>query len=169
MNQELRELFEQDQADRQGGMHQGMAERDGQRRQRLAELMAGAALQDADDNWHAAMLLHHSGNLDDNWRAHELAKQGAALGHSGSRWLAAAAYDRWLVTQGKPQKFGTQFRMINGRLELSPIDPATTGAERAEWNVKPLAELRPGEPSTLRPATPKPGPPATGVEVERRA
>jgi hypothetical protein len=40
--------------------------------------------------------------------------------------------------------------MIDGRLELCEVDPATTDAERTEWLVKPLAELRPDEPSNLR-------------------
>ncbi len=156
MNQELRDLFEQDQADRQGGMHAGVGERDRQRRERLADLIAGDALQDADDHWHAAMLLQHSDSLDDYWHAHDLAKHGAALGHVVCRWLAAAAYDRWLVTQGKPQKFGTQSRMVDGRLELCVVDPATSDTERAEWLVKPLAELRPDAPSNLRQGAPHP-------------
>lgn len=162
MNQELRSLFEQDQADRRGGMHAGIGERDRQRRERLAMLVAGDALQDADDFWHAAMLLQHGDSLDDYWRAHELAKQGAAVGHSGCRWLAAAAYDRWLVNQGKLQKYGTQARTIKGHLELCAIDPATTDAERAEWLVKPLAELRPGESSMLRPSASESTPSANG-------
>jgi hypothetical protein len=162
MNQGLRELFEQDQADRQGGMHPGVVDRDRRRRERLAMLVAGGALQDADDFWHAAMLLQHGNSLDDYWRAHELAKQGAALGHSGCRWLAAAAYDRWLVNQGKLQKYGTQARTVNGHLELCAIDPATTDAQRAVWLVKPLAELRPRESSMLRPGASEATPSANG-------
>jgi hypothetical protein len=102
MHQEPREPFEQDQADRQGGMHQAMADRDRQRRLRLAALLAEEALQDADDSW----------------RAHEIAEQGTPFGHSGCRWLAAAANDRWLVNQGRPQKYGTLSRTIDRRLEL---------------------------------------------------
>lgn len=150
MVQELHALFEQDQADRHGGLHAGMGERDRRRRERLTVLLTEDSFQDAADNWHAAMLLQRGDSLDDYWRAHELAKHGAALGHAGCRWLAAAAYDRWLVNQGQPQKFGTQSRTIGGHLVLCSIDPATTGAERAEGLAKPLAELRPDEPSNLR-------------------
>jgi len=132
-----------------GVMH-GAGEASPKARNERVDIIAGDALKDAADYWHAAMLLQHGDSLDDSWRAHELAKHGAALGHAGCRWLAAAAYDRWLVTQGKPQKYGTQSRMIDGRLELCEVDPATTDAERTEWLVKPLAELRPDEPSNLR-------------------
>jgi hypothetical protein len=31
--------------------------------------------------------------------------EAAVLGHPKARWLAAA-YDRWLMYQGKPQKYG---------------------------------------------------------------
>ena len=150
MCQELREVFEQNQADRQSGLHPGMAERDRQRRQRLAGLMANGEIRDSDDYWHAAMLLQLGDTLEDYRQAHRLAKRGATLGHAGCRWLAAKAYDRWLVSHGKAQKLGTQGRMVNGRVELAPIDPATTDAERAEWNAKPLVGLRPNEPSNIR-------------------
>lgn len=57
--------------------------------------------------------------------------------------LAAAAYDRWLVHQGKPQKYGTQYRSDDGEaFRLEEVDPATTDEERAEWDVPPLAEAQ---------------------------
>lgn len=86
------------------------------------------------------MVFQHGEALDDYWRAHELAKNGAELGHHGARWLAAAAYDRWLMRQGKPQKYGTQYVREGERWRLRDVDPATTDEERGEWNVPPLAE-----------------------------
>src|SRR6266704_739264 len=74
------------------------------------------------------------------WKAHELAMRGAELGHPTCRWLAAAAYDRWLMNQGKPQKYGTQYVTREGRWVLYEVDPTTTDAERGDWNVPPLAE-----------------------------
>ena len=70
-------------------------------------------------------------------------RAGAALGHPAGRWLAAAAYDRWLTQQGRPQKYGTQYRQAGGRWELYEVDAATNDEERAHWNVPPLAEARP--------------------------
>jgi len=53
-----------------------------------------------------------------------------------ARWLAAAAYDRWLMTGGLPQKYGTQFRFANGRWGLHEVDPTTSDEERARWDVR---------------------------------
>ena len=73
--------------------------------------------------------------------ARELALKAAELGHLQlARWLAAAAYDRWLMLQNKPQKYGTQYRSDGDRWKLWDVDPATTDAERAAWDVPSLAE-----------------------------
>lgn len=67
----------------------------------------------------------------------------AAMPHQrAARRLAAAAYDRLRLLAGKPQKFGTQFVVRDGRRELWPVDPGTTDSERAKWDVEPIAELR---------------------------
>lgn len=50
----------------------------------------------------------------------------------------AAAYDRWLMRQGRAQKYGTQYLIRDGRWVLYEVDPATTDAQRARWNVPPL-------------------------------
>jgi len=141
MNQELRMLYEQDQADRQGEFHPDILERDRKRRQRVEELLATEAIQTAEDYFHAALVFQHGEQLEDYWKAHELAKKAAEMGHATGRWLAAAAYDRWLMNQGKPQKYGTQYTSRDGGLfTLWEVDPSTTDEERAEWNVPPLAE-----------------------------
>ena len=140
MNEELRALFEADQADRHG-MNDDLARRDLERRARLDELLAAGAVRSAEDHFHAAMLLQHGYALDDYRRAHELALRAHELGHGMSaRWLAAAALDRWLMHQGKPQKYGTQYRGEGGRFRLWDVDSATTDEERAAWGVPPLAQ-----------------------------
>ncbi len=73
--------------------------------------------------------------------------KGAELGHRAARWLAAAAHDRWLMRQGKPQKYGTQYVTEGDRWRLWEVDPATTDQERKEWSVPPLAS---GGPPTCR-------------------
>jgi hypothetical protein len=63
--------------------------------------------------------------------------------------MAAAAYDRWLMYQGRPQKYGTQFTTDGKSQRLWDVDPATTDEERAAWDVPPLAEqLRKAEQAT---------------------
>jgi len=166
-NDELRQLYEQDQDDRRTGLPwPETLERDRVRRRRVGELLAAGALgrpwepAHPEDCYHAAMVLQHGESSDDFLRAHELAGRSVALGARKARWLAAATYDRWLMSQGRPQKYGTQaHRLGHDRpWELWPIDPATTDAERAEWEVKPLAELRPGDSSWLGRQPGPPGP-----------
>lgn len=147
MNTELRDLYLQDHADRTSERPpQDRAPRDAARLARVAQLIDEGAVQTADDHLHAALVLQHGPAPDHAWRAHELAKTAADLGAPGAeqwyhaRSLAAAAYDRWLVQQGRPQKYGTQFQARDGRWELCDVDPATSDAERAEWGVAPLHE-----------------------------
>ena len=146
MNEELHSLYVQDQADRKEAMTfnreqmQELGRRDSVRRQRVEELLASGALQTPEDYFHAAMIFQHGGALEYYWQAYELAKKGAELGHTTCRWLTAAAYDRWLLHQGKPQKYGTQYVNREGRWILYDVDPETTDAQRAELNVPSLAQ-----------------------------
>jgi hypothetical protein len=116
VNQELRGLFDEDQADRRSQLPADLAERDQRRRRRVEQLLAEGTVADPDDLFHAAMVFQHGADRAHYLRSHELAKRAADLGSTRpARWLAAAAYDRWLMTGGLPQKYGTQYRFANGR------------------------------------------------------
>jgi hypothetical protein len=161
MNEELRALFERDQADRRAGPPgAALRERDRARRRRLDALLAAGAVRTPEDHYHAAMLLQHGETPAEVWRAHELAGRAAALGYRPGRWLAAAAYDRWLMYQGRPQRYGTQYRAAGGRWCLWAVEPGTTDAERAAWDVPPLAALEARAEALTRAAPPPPAPPA---------
>ena len=147
VNEELRGIYLADQVDRvDRPAPADVYRRDVARRARVAELIDSGALTSGDDFFHAAMVFHHGSTVDDHRRAHELALEAVNRGYEGvrpwhtARWLAAAAYDRWLVHQGQPQKYGTQARDIGDHRELWPVDPETTDAERARWDVRPLHE-----------------------------
>lgn len=143
MHEELRMLYTEDQQDRSGGGLPGnILERDRARRGRVRELLDAGAARTGADFFHAAMVFQHGDALEDYLRAHQLALRASELGHRPGRWLAAAAYDRWLVRQGRPQKYGTQYQAQGDAWELCEVDPETTDAERAEWDVPPLAEAR---------------------------
>jgi|SRR5579884_1023421 hypothetical protein len=131
MNSELQTLYEQDQADRQFSLPADLGKRDSARRRRVEELIDAGELQTPEDYYHAAMVFQHGGTVEYAWRAYELAKRAAEMG-----------YDRWLMRQGKPQKYGTQYIADGPCWKLWPVDTTTTDAERAEWHVPPLAEAQ---------------------------
>jgi len=140
VNEELRAIYEADQADREGNrMADGTAARDRDRERRVAELLAAGEVVDGTDHFYAAQVFQHGQTLNSYRRARELALRAAELGHRPARRLAAAALDRLLIHQGKPQKYGTQYWMPAGELLFVEVDPATTDEERAEWDVAPLA------------------------------
>lgn len=155
MAEELRALFVADQHDRGEGKYgPETAKRDQVRLQRAREIVAAGELDDAEDHFYAAMIFQHGSSLDDFWTAHELSKTAAELGHEHARWLAAAAYDRWLMHQGKPQRYGTQFiAMGGGPRRLWEVDPATTDDERAAWGVPALADALARVDGLVQPAT----------------
>jgi TPR repeat protein len=112
-------------------------------------MRAAGLIQTAQDYYHAACIFQHGDEPEDAWQAYELALEAARQGHRPARWLAAAAHDRWLMYQGKPQKYGTQYVSDGKRQRLWDVEPATTDAERAEWDVAPLVDqLRKAEEAT---------------------
>ncbi len=135
-----------------------LRERDRQRRARaeaaVRELEASNQLSPV-DLYHAAWLFNHGDLPAEARQAHEWARTAAEQGQEAARWLAAAAYDRWCMYEGRPQRYGTQFVPDGRRYRLWDVEPATTDAERAAWDVPPLAEqLRRAEELTRNAAQP---------------
>jgi hypothetical protein len=148
VNAELLQLFTDDQADRMLPIEQMdwkvIEPRDRAREQRVDAIVAAGGAKVADDHYHAAMVLQHGKDPSSKQRAHDLAVKAATLdpSHGRAKWLAAAALDRMLMEQHKPQKYGTQFQIRDGVWILWEVDPAVTDAERAAWNVPPLAAAK---------------------------
>lgn len=146
MNRELLDLYRADESEHGRGLklgtreYEAMRTRDRQRRHRVAEVVAASGSLTPEDYYHAAWIFNHGDTPEDAWRGHTFAKHAVALGSRPARWLAAAAYDRWLMYQGRPQKYGTQFASDGTRHRLWDVEATTTDAERAEWDVPPLAD-----------------------------
>lgn len=120
-----------------------LREEDRRRRARvlvaLAELRRAGA-PDPQALYHAAWVLNHGERPEEARQAHELAGEAAARGHAPARWLAAAAYDRWCMYEGRPQRYGTQIVPDGTRYRVWDVEPGVTDAERAARDVPPLAE-----------------------------
>jgi len=147
MNSELQDLFRADQDERSNHPDYGtpeywlLRERDAERRKRLEGIIESGGLKEPEDYYRAGWILNHGESVEEIWQAHILAKAAVELDLRRARWLAAATYDRWLMYQGKPQKYGTQIVPDGKRQRVWDVEPATSDAERAEWDVPSLAEM----------------------------
>ncbi|MBZ4416210.1 hypothetical protein [Myxococcus sp. RHSTA-1-4] len=147
-NAELQRLYQEDQADRSPppATKEGWKEvsaRDEQRRLRVKELVAAGALKNGGDFVAAAFVFQHGNTLEDYAMARRMGAEAAKLGHPAGLWIAAAAWDRWLMMAGRPQRFGTQYQIDPNTKEakLYQVDPGVPDEERARWGFPPLAEI----------------------------
>ncbi|AGC44058.1 hypothetical protein MYSTI_02742 [Myxococcus stipitatus DSM 14675] len=148
-NEELLGIYEADQGDRMGPDvtkldWKVVSARDEARRARVKQILDGGGAKVALDYFHAAMVFQHGKEVADFQRSHSLAVKASELDPAlkQARWLAAASKDRELMNLGKPQLYGTQFRVVEGKWELYTVDPSITDEERAKWNVPPLGDAR---------------------------
>lgn len=148
-NAELERLYNEDQADREEGPNadidwRAVEKRDAERRARVREIVDKGGATTSMDYYHAAMVYQHGSKVPDYDEANRLAMKAVELDpeNKEARWLAAAAKDRSLMWQGKPQLYGTQFKKVDDRWILWEVDPTITDEERAKWGVPPLAEQK---------------------------
>jgi hypothetical protein len=148
-NRELYALYAADQADRTGVRYEdvdwaAVSGRDGDRRTRVLELMRDGAAHVAADYLHAAMALQHGTGPDDYQLANQWATEAVRLAPSDprARWLAVATKDRYLMSIGQPQWYGTQYRKRDGHWTLYDVDPSITDEQRMSWNAPPLDVAR---------------------------
>ncbi len=115
---------------------------DQQRRQKVLKLHTVGKIKTALDYHHAALIMQHGETTEDFRLAHEFAEEAVSMGDGSARWLYAATFDRWLLSSGRAQKYGTQFKEVSkGKWELAePIDPTVTDENRANYNVPPLKD-----------------------------
>ena len=127
-NPELAALCEQDQAARQSDDFLKDAERiqafDRMRRLRVMRLLDDGAAKTAHDHFNAALVLQHGDDPLDYKLSNELCKKAVELDPSmkEARWLMAASWDRYLMSLGKPQWYGTQFKIVNDKYYLALAD-----------------------------------------------
>ncbi|MFA6092833.1 MAG: hypothetical protein WCU88_05730 [Elusimicrobiota bacterium] len=113
-NLQLEELFDEDQKDR-GQVYQTpeevqrLKDRDEARRKRVYVMMELGEVRTMKDLYRGAVILQHGRESSDFLTAHRLATMASLLGHKTARWLLAATLDRYLMSEGKPQVYGTQF------------------------------------------------------------
>jgi hypothetical protein len=119
-----------------------LRQKDKERKQKAKELVENGSLISGLDYHHAALIFQHGETTEDYKLAHELADKAVKLGDETAKWLFAATFDRWLLSEDKPQRYGTQFKQ-NGKRKwelAQPIDLSITDEERAKYKVPPLSD-----------------------------
>ncbi len=143
---ELRRLYDEDQADRNPILPPNqLIPRDRSRLRRVKELFAAEGLRSAKDYYHSAMILQHGEAPEDFLLAHEFGVVAMATGgiDPKTRWLAAASEDRFLMSIGRPQRFGTQLHSEGaGPVRLYTVSDDVTDGFRRLMAVPPLAEAK---------------------------
>lgn len=142
INEELSLMFQRDQDERKGLAAPWTAESDAARRIRVQQILDRGEASSSADYYHAAMVFQHGTQPSDYEQARALALKAIDLDptNGSAKWLAAAAQDRLLMSLGKPQRYGTQFKLVEGEWVMWKVDPSVTDEERSRWNVPSLSE-----------------------------
>lgn len=129
----IKQLFDEDQKDRQGAMSftpeqwKRMAARDMERRRAAHKLLDAGALKTGGDFEDASFIFQHGDTPQDYLLAHILAMAAMEKGDAQARWIAAATLDRYLQAIKEPQVFGTQYKW-------TAMKPNPHGATQAPYD-----------------------------------
>lgn len=120
VSEKLAYAYKTDQADRMilsaylGMFNDSMVKRDSIRLQQVRQLYENRKISKPIDKFHAAFIFHHSKKSSFFEIAQKLAGEAAAVSELKDnyvvQWLAKATHDRWMVSLGKAQRYGTQDR-----------------------------------------------------------
>ena len=122
---------------------------DAARRVEVLEYILNGQIHTARDLVYAAFIFQHGDCSEHYHFANRLAQIAMDTGYSDARWIYAATLDRYLMSIGQPQKFGTQYTWVDGEYQLYPVDPTTTDAEREKYNVPSLSEISDTKPADI--------------------
>lgn len=146
ISQELKSLYEEDQKDRSGVDINKLDEfdwewlkkRDEKRWQRVNKVYEQGFIIKPQDMYYAGMICQHGGTSDRYKMAVELSERGMKLGNKDCKWLYPRAVDRYRLSVGKAQIWGTNWdRNSGGRWILAePFNKkAKTDEERMFMGV----------------------------------
>ncbi|HEX7640762.1 MAG TPA: hypothetical protein VF472_01000 [Burkholderiaceae bacterium] len=145
-NETIAALYKIDQDERGAKPRQPweiIAQHDAEHAERVITLLREGAIRTPTDYCRAALIFHHGDTLDKKKLAYSLAWIGFQLdpANRDCALISAQAWDRILITQGRPQWYGTQYGKRDANSSLSgllPIDKdAVSNEERARYGVDP--------------------------------
>jgi hypothetical protein len=137
----IRAIFKADQTDRSTNPPKDIFERDAARRSESNMLIRNDQLKTGSDYEAAAFIFQHGSKAEDYLKAHVLAITALAKGDTRAGWIAAATLDRYLMVSEMSQIYGTQFKVIAGRVSQDPFNKTIMSDKmRADANVLSIAE-----------------------------
>ena len=146
-NRELIELAEADQSERENFELDPklIYKNDSLRREKVIHFEKNEKLKTSKDFYNASLIFQHGKDSTDYLKALNFMKKSIELDSTINKWLFAAITDRYLLSVGKPQIYGTQFQKfgIDSPWELGKIDTTKiSDKERIELGIGTLAEQR---------------------------
>jgi tetratricopeptide (TPR) repeat protein len=144
-NLELQKMYDEDQRARSVSNinWKTLSKQDSLREVRVYELIKTGQLVTGKDYYNSAMIFQHGRDTLASKMAVEQMRKAIELDSSINNWLLAAAIDRHLMRQGKPQIYGTQYVKNYGdtKWRRYTIDTTqVTDEERKYYHVETLAE-----------------------------
>lgn len=112
-----------------------------QARKDVLKMLKKREIRTSDDFYRAAMLFQHGTDFRSYALAVALAAVSGHLGESWGRSLYAMALDRFLLSVGQKQHFGTNFEKTEGVWKLSPYNKKTSDYERQFYLVEPMKKI----------------------------
>lgn len=147
-NPELTRMMDEDQSDRTPPVGKSIdwkvvGPRDEARLKRIKQLYSQNQLQTGNDYFNAALILQHSNTPEDYLLAHELSVVAISK-KRGIDSLAAVSEDRFLMSIGRPQRFGTQYKSDgpNQPMRLYKVELGVTDDLRRIMMVPTIAEAK---------------------------
>jgi hypothetical protein len=190
-NPDLKAIFIADQRDRgndpfaQQGDPQPVALPDAQVRKndddrdaKVKAMLHNGTVRTGTDFYRAALVYQHSGTPEGFLLAHVLATIAVAKGNQGGAlWLSASSLDRYLITIGQKQLFGTQFHSLpkpgtpsTYEFVQDNIEPdVVSDVLRAQLCVAPLAAQTKGLPGPPQGTSLRPCPAADEMRAKSSA
>jgi hypothetical protein len=140
----LEALADADQADREGVFKPGVDKRDLERRTEVGRLFASGCLQSLRDHANAALIYQHGDIPAHYYQAFVWSKRAMEMGgDERALWLLPRTIDRFLLTSGYRQFFGTNATRAEsrtGRTEfcIIPVSERITDDQRANFGMESL-------------------------------
>jgi hypothetical protein len=137
-SKELSQLVKADQNDRKDFQSQTveqlkeMSKRDGLRIIRVGEISKAGCLINAQDYSSAALIYQHGDSPEDFYQAYLWSKKAVELGDENQKQMMAMGIDRYLVSLGKKQLFGSQATKENSCWCLHQVESSFPEAKRIE-------------------------------------